>query len=130
MMLQLGDFQFSIATAAYQELRRSAEYRWASQERIGATDALQFTGFGAEGIEMRGVIYPFHRGGMGQVDALRAAAEAGQPLQLVSGEGRVLGDWVILGINETQGLFARGGIPQKVEFDLRLRRYEGGQRAL
>ena len=44
-MLQLGAYQFAVSAAAYQDLTRRAEYRWAAQERVGATDALQFTGF-------------------------------------------------------------------------------------
>lgn len=126
VMLQLGSYQFSINNAAYQELSRSAEYRWTAQERVGANDALQFTGYGAETIELRGVIYPFHRGGVDQIDAMRRQAEAGNPLPLVSGQGRVLGLWVIESIREGQRVFARQGTPRRQEFDLRLRRYDGG----
>ena len=34
-MLALGAYRFSVDTAAYQELRRTAEYRWRAQERLG-----------------------------------------------------------------------------------------------
>jgi phage protein U len=124
VMMQVGDFQFSLGTAAYQDLQRATEYRWASQERLGAREALQFTGPGSETIDLRGVIYPFHRGGDGQVDQMRAAAAAGEPLMVVAGDGSVMGKWVIASIREDQKIFARKGAPRRVEFTMRMRRYE------
>jgi len=130
VMMQLGGFQFSIDRAAYQELSRSAEYRWAEQARIGAADALQFTGYGAEEISLRGVIYPEYKGGTGQVAVMRTQASLGVPLPLISGGGGVFGLWVIMGVREGQRIFARGGAPRRQEFELRLRRYDGGLRGL
>jgi len=129
-MMQLGFFQFSIDTAAYQELTRSAEYRWAAQSRVGAVDALQFTGYGAEEIQLRGVILPEYRGGTGQIGKMRTQASLGFPLPLISGGGRVFGLWVILGVREGQRVFARGGAPRRQDFEIRLRRYDGGLRGL
>ncbi len=130
VMLQLGAYQFSVNSAAYQELSRSAEYRWSAQQRVGEVDALQFTGHGAETIELRGVIYPFHKGGLDQLDNIRSQAALGAPLSLISGTGQVLGLWVIEAVREGQRVFARGGAPRRQEFDLRMRRYDGGLRAL
>ncbi len=72
MMMQLGTFQFSLDRAAYQELRRNVEYRWAQMQRINHRPSLQFVGVGLESIDLRGTIYPHFRGGLGQIDALRA----------------------------------------------------------
>lgn len=130
VMMQLGFFQFAVSTAAYQELSRAAEYRWAAQERIGASDALQFTGFGAETIDLRGVIYPSWRGGTGQVARMRAQAALGAPLPLVSAGGGILGLWVIEAVREGQRVFRRFGEARRQEFEMRLRRYDGGLRAL
>ena len=129
-MMQLGAFQFSISTAAYQELTRGAEYRWASQERVGANDALQFTGLPSETLELRGVIYPHYKGGLDQLTKMRLQASLGLPLPLLSSGGRVMGAWVIEGVREGQRIFERGGAPLRQEFDLRLRRYDGGLRSL
>jgi len=126
VMLQLGGYQFSITSAAYQDLSREVDYRWTAQERIGALDALQFTGVGSDSMELRGVVYPFHRGGLGQIDALRSVAAAGDPLTMVSGTGAVLGRWVILSVREGQAVFAARGLPRRVEFSLRLRKFDEG----
>ncbi|MEQ8257551.1 MAG: phage tail protein [Roseovarius confluentis] len=128
-MLQLGGFQFSISTAAYEELSRGAEYRWAAQQRVGAVDVLQFTGRAAETIELRGKIYPAYKGGLGQVEDMRAQAGRGKPLRLISGGGRLLGEWVIEAVREGQRVFAAGGIPLRQEFEMRLRQYDAGLRS-
>lgn len=130
VMMQLGFLQFSIDRAAYQELSRSTEYRWAAQQRVGAADALQFTGPGSDEIDLRGVIYPEYKGGLGQLDAMRRQASIGFPLPLILGTGRVLGLWVVTGVQEGQRVFARGGAPRRQDFSIRLRRYDGGLRGL
>nr|DAX45225.1 MAG TPA: hypothetical protein [Caudoviricetes sp.] len=123
VMMQLGDFQFGISTAAYQGLQRSDEWGWASQERLGQGPALQHTGWGAPTIGLDGVIYPEWRGGLGQLDAMRREAGKGRPLVLVDGLGRAMGMWVIEQLSETQSVFAAGGVARKIEFSLQLRRF-------
>lgn len=129
VMMQLGRFQFSIDSAAYQRLARSTEYRWARQPRIGSHDALQFTGYGADTIELEGVIYPHFRGGLKQLNKLRLQASLGVPMPLVSGQGKILGLWVTTSITEGQEVFAGAGIPKKQNFSIGLERYDGGLRS-
>ena len=130
VMMQIGRYQFSIDSAAYQSLSRSTEYRWARQTQIGANDALQFTGYGPDTIEVAGVIYPHHLGGLGQIDDMRRQAGLGIPWPLVSGLGRVMGLWVIEALTEGQAIFDVRGIPRRQEFTMRMARYDGGLRSL
>ncbi|TAN71131.1 MAG: phage tail protein, partial [Magnetospirillum sp.] len=95
VMMALGGYRFSLSTAAYQDLDRTNEYRWAAQERMGRRSARQFTGPGDETIALSGVILPHYRGGLGQLDAMRAEAGKGKPLMLVDGLGRVWGKYCI-----------------------------------
>jgi hypothetical protein len=92
VMLSLGEYQFSVDTAAYEQLCRRSEYRWARMERISHRPSLQYVGMGLEEIELRGVIYPHYKGGLGQIDSMREEAAKGKPLILVSGNtlGRLL----------------------------------------
>ena len=128
-MMRLGPLKFSIDTAAYQQLTRRTEYRWARQSQIGRNDALQFTGLGPETIELRGVVFPFFRGGTGQADRMRTAGLIGVPLPLIDGRGRILGLWVIEGVTEDQEIFAGFGVPKRQGFSMRLSRYDGGIRS-
>lgn len=126
VMMRLGVYKFSLDTAAYQELQRSASYRWARQERIGTNDALQFTGIGPETVDLRGVVFPLFRGGLDQVSRMRLQASLGLPLPMIDGLGKVWGLWAVEQINERQSVFMAGGAPNRIEFDLRLARYDGG----
>lgn len=121
IMLTLGDFQFGISTAAYQELTRAAEYRWAALDRFGQHSALQFTGPGADTVSLDGVVYPEFRGGTGQLDAMRALAAKGEPQMLIDGSGRLLGKWAVLRVSERASVFAAAGVPRRQEFTMELR---------
>ena len=123
VMLQLGDYQFSIDTAAYQQLSRSTAYRWQSQERTNSREALQYTGPGADEITLQGVVYPQYKAGPGQLEAMREQANVGRPLILVDGLGNIHGRWVILAVDETQEAFTRDGTPRKQSFTLRIKKY-------
>ena len=122
-LLALGSYRFSVDTAAYQELTRTTEYRWPSQPRLGRRPARQFVGPGEDTIALRGVIYPHHQGGLGQLDDMRTEAEQGAPLQLVGGDGRVLGRWVVARIEETQPEHWSDGAPRRQDFVLELAYY-------
>ena len=122
-MLALGEYRFGVAAAAYQELTRAAEYRWASQERLGRRPARQYLGPGQETISLRGVIHPHYRGGAGQLDRMCAEAAKGEPLLLTGGDGAALGDWCILRVEEIRRVFDPDGAPRRVEFRLELARY-------
>lgn len=126
VMVQLGGYQFAIETAAYQSLSRSTAYRWQPQDRIGQRAAVQFTGPGAETITLSGVIYPHWRGGIGQIDAMRAEAAKGKPLMLVDGLGRVHGRWVIERVDESQEAFSQSGAPLKQRFTMKIRKADDG----
>lgn len=125
VMLALGDFRFSLNTAAFQELSRSNSWRWPAVDRIGARPASQFVGPGEDCIRINGQIYPHFRGGIGQIDAMRAEADKGEPLLLVDGTGRVWGKYVITDISETQAVFFSNGAPRRQDFDITLQAYGG-----
>lgn len=122
-MMALGSYRFSIDSAAYQELKHSQAYRWQAQERLQRRPAMQFLGAGEESIELSGVIYPHFKGGLEQLDTMRAEANKGQPLLLVDGLGFVWGQWVITQIDEGQSFIQGNGQPLKQSFQLKLVNY-------
>ncbi len=122
-MMALGSYRFSIDSAAYQELKHSQAYRWQAQERLQRRPAMQFLGAGEESIELSGVIYPHFKGGLEQLDTMRAEANKGQPLLLVDGLGFVWGRWVITQIDEGQSFLQGNGQPLKQSFQLKLVNY-------
>lgn len=123
VMMQLGEYQFGIESAVYEQLRRSTSYRWQGQDRIGRRPAQQFAGVGQETISLTGRIYPFYKGGLGQLDKMRAEAGQGEPRILVDGLGRIWGKWAVTRIDETQSTLMPDGVPEKIDFSLELVRY-------
>ncbi|MGE4299813.1 MAG: phage tail protein [Desulfovibrionaceae bacterium] len=123
VMMALGDFRFSLDTAAYEKLVRTHAWQWAEQPRHGRKPGLQFVGEEVETVELEGRIYPAYKGGLGQIDAMRTEAGKGKPLILVDGTGKTWGKYVIQRITETQAVFVTGGAPLRQDFRLQLARY-------
>lgn len=123
MLMALGQFVFSLQTVAFQSLQRQTAWRHAQNSRVGARAASQFLGPGDDTITLPGVILP-EFGSRMSLDELHTLADAGQPLALVDGEGRVYGQWVITEKSETASYFSRTGQPARIEFSLSLRRVD------
>jgi len=116
-------YYFNLDTAAFDELSRSTEFRWASQERLSRRPAQQAIGMGEEKLTLKGTIYPGFKGGLKQLDTLRTIGARLQPLTLTTGYGEVIGTWCLKTIAEEQGAFLHGGIPRKQGFTLEFGRY-------
>lgn len=125
-MAKLGDFSFSLDTAAPQDVGRQSQHRWQEHQRIGRKPAQQSTGQGADVITLAGVIYPHFRGGIGQVGRMRAMAGQGKPLALIyafESVGQYNGLWCIRSVNEKRTTLFDDGRPRRIEFDLELVEY-------
>ena len=120
---KIQPYYFNLDTAAFDELTRSTEFRWASQERLSRRPAQQAVGMGDEKLTLKGTIYPGFKGGLKQLDTLRTIGGRLQPLTLTTGYGEVIGTWCLKSINEEQGALMHGGIPRKQVFTLEFTRY-------
>jgi phage protein U len=116
-------FYFNLDTAAFDELRRETEFRWASQERLSRRPAQQGVGMGEEKLSLKGAIFPTFKGGLKQLDTLRSIGAKLLPLNLTTGYGFVLGTWCLRSLEEEQGALMAGGIPRKQTFSLEFTRY-------
>lgn len=126
VMMALGDYLFSVSSAAYQELERTNEWRWPTVERIGAAPARQYVGPGDDIIRMSGTIYPHfvaQRRGLDQLPLMRQEASKGEPLTLVDGTGKVWGNFCVLSIREGQKAFFSDGAPRCIEFTIEVGAY-------
>lgn len=132
MMMTLGPVVFSINTAAYEQLQRSTQYQWASQQRLGHSvlkhlgiggPAYQYIGPGDESINLNGTIYPQYKSGPLQVSLMRLSAGLGIALPLIDAYGFILGRWLIESVQETGSMLFSDGSPRKIDFTLSLKRY-------
>jgi hypothetical protein len=76
---------FNLDTAAFNALRRSTEFRWASQQRLSRRPAQQGVGMGDEKITLKSAIFPGLNGGLKQLDTLRAIGAQLKPVTLTTG---------------------------------------------
>jgi phage protein U len=120
---KIEPYYFNLDTAAFDELSRSTEFRWASQERLTRRPAKQAIGMGDEKLTLKGTIYPGFKGGLKQLDTLRSIGARLQPLTLTTGYGEVIGTWCLKNINEEQSALLHGGIARKQGFTLEFERY-------
>ncbi len=121
--MALGDYRFSIDTAAYERLTRTFEYRWQQQDRLGRKPAMQYLGPGAASMQMEGTILPHFKGGLGQIDAMRTEADKGEKLRLVDSLGVNWGYFVIKRIEETRTRPIATGQPRRIEFRIEIADY-------
>lgn len=122
-LMNLGNFQFEVNTAAYQALRRNTTFRWAKNDRLTRTPSRQFVGQGDDKITLSGRIYTAHAGGLGQLDAMREMGKNAIPLMLIDGYGKVYGEYVIDKVTEMQSNFIPGGKPRRQDFTLEISAY-------
>ncbi len=136
-MMQLGSYQFSVGTAAFEKLAYESTYRWIPKDAptTGSPPLMQYVGPGERSLTINGVIYPqVVANGLGQVDEMRQVASEGKMLQLCyvksKGEkanvGRILGLWCILSISEERTLFLPDGNPREIHFTMQLKSFTNG----
>ena len=130
MMMNLGGFPFMIETLPFQEKTRRTAWKWAEQDLIGTTPALQATGKEADTISLRGMLCPGFTGGPLSLTALRMLGDIQTPLPLVGGNGMFYGLWVIESIEESENLHFSNGSPRRMSFTINLKQYAGTIKAL
>ena len=126
IMIALGPFRFSLASAAPDEVSRSSRWDWKPVDRVGVMPALQFTGPQNDTITLAGRIIPGFTGGIEQLARMRTLADLAMPMLLIDGTGRVHGNWVIESVTDTGTKHFRDGYPRMVTFNVGLKKYDGG----
>ncbi len=125
MLLSLGDFQFSVATAAYNDLDTKASYPWATVDRLQNVPQRQAMGKETRSVTLKGTVYTSYRGaGSSQIETIRGQAARMSPLPLVTGSGRFLGLWVVTKIDQGDSYFFEDGTPQKQVFTITLDKFD------
>lgn len=123
-LCSLGMFVFQIPTLAFHELQRRTNWRHARNARVGARDATQFAGPGDETISLSGTVYDEICDGRANLDQLRDMAAKGDAYLLITGDGTVVGSFVIEGIDERHAAIKEDGTPRATDFGIDLLRVD------
>ncbi|WP_256077648.1 phage tail protein [Massilia sp. YIM B04103] len=116
-------YHFGLSGAAFDHLKRQANFNIAAQERLSRPEALQAVGQGSESLTLSGAIYAAFRQGGGELEKLRAIGRALKPLLLTTGYGEVLGRWYMTSLSEDQETLMADGAARKQTFTLEFKRY-------
>lgn len=124
VMLSFGSFKFSISSAAYSELTKTWNWKWAAQPVIGHSDRLQCTGKEPVSVSISGEVSALFNGvGVNQIETLAKLGDEMKPQLLVSGLGDILGYWCMTSVTETNTKFMAGGLPRMQTFTAELKFY-------
>ncbi len=124
VLMVLGDFKFQISSAAYSELTKKWQWNWSSQPLIGQTDSLQCVGKASDTVSLTGQVAPSLLSvGTEQIQTLADMGDQMEPQLMVSGEGNVLGYWVIKSLQEVGTRFIKGGAPRMQTYQMELAFY-------
>ncbi len=137
VLLRLGEFRFSVSTAAFEGLSRTSQYQWVGQSRLWNGQSQQFTGLGEDIIKLEGTVFPHEEGDIHALNILREMAAPkinvpglegmqlifSNPYDLVTGYGEWLGLWVITEISEMQSHHFQDGAPRVQKFGIGLKYY-------
>ncbi|ENT3214643.1 phage tail protein [Salmonella enterica] len=125
VQMRLGAVSFSIGLMAYNSLTRSAQWRWAEQQRVGQDDLLQYTGKPRRTVKLSGELHAGICDGLGfdELELLQSQADLAAPQLLVSAVGDVLGYWVVKSVESTGTSFLPGGGPRHATFSMELQHY-------
>ena len=118
----LGNFVFNLKTMTQDGMSRTAEYNWAEKERVGDLPNFQNLGIRQDQIEITGVSYARLNPEMKTIDDIRKSQLTTQANNLITNQGRVLGKFVIISIQENMSVFNKKDIPLKIEFTMVLKR--------
>lgn len=127
MLAALGQFIFELNNLAFDEMRRTTDWRHPSNSRVGAMPGRQFVGKGEDKLTLAGLLAPGNFGNRTAIDKLRAMGDTGAAFALVNGAGEVFGAWVIESVEETGTIFTPDGLARRVEFTLNLARVDDQQ---
>ena len=122
----LGDFTFSTRADNLHGRERTSQGRHAPQELSGADPPVQTLGRKAQTVTLQILILPEYQGGLGQIEALHAAAGDGVERALCTGYGAYLGDFLIEKVREKDSYIVVAGAPRKIEATLDLIRQAEG----
>jgi len=124
--MMLGPFPFEAAGFGYTDVQRRVQTPWADIAVAQDLNQQQWTGPTSEDVTIRGVLFPAEF--PASLTGLIAAANAGTPLMLVSGDaasGSIHGMFTIQSVDEDRSFHDAAGRAWRNAYTLSLKRYGG-----
>lgn len=118
----LGFFVFNMKTVPFQSMDHSQTWKHPHQSTVGTMPPSQYTGKDPDEISIQAELRLEITGGDGSIEFLRQMADTGQPHPLILGTGKLMGSYVITGIQVKQSELMWDGKARSISFTLNLKK--------
>jgi len=122
MLMSLGEFEFDIASAAFQKLKKSIKTGWSKKSRAANYPLWQLTKKEETKLSISGTVFRHYNRGDTE-SLLEEVSLSSEPLDLVAGTGELLGLWVVTSINFDRSNFMQDGENLKLQFSMEIAQY-------
>ncbi|GHB34148.1 hypothetical protein GCM10007094_24030 [Pseudovibrio japonicus] len=128
MLIGWGPFRLTITGYSFNELVRTTSGRVVSAPVLQAPMPTHLLGAGEDTISLVSTLYPRAQAPMvmAQVAGIRAAIKHQTPFMMLHISGLIFGRYVGVSLKEKHSYIDVNGIPNKVDCELTLKRYNGG----
>lgn len=120
-LMVLGPVVFNLVSNL-QSVSHEDTPSWAKHDVISGGPVYEAMGMDEEAINLEGVIYPEHFGGVGTLTALKLANRNQIPLPLMRGNFRPLGFYIIDGITIDEAEIGYSGLGREIYFSVSLKK--------
>ena len=130
MLYQVGPltcdtFPFEVGGA---ERDHSGDY--AKHALIGTRQGYEPVGPGEDRVEPTGTLFPFHLGGLSEIETAHAIVDAQDPVFVMRADGGWAGWYVLLNVNEKHKSISPTGVGFQVAYSLKLERVDKPEAAV
>ncbi len=116
-LYEWGPLQFLVWPLNVHEVDVETATDWAKKEIVGAATYLEWVGENDELIFLRGRVFPYRVGGMGELEVFDSMRREGISSMLIRGRGEVLG-WFVCERLQRQHTYLSGeGVGRMVTFE-------------
>lgn len=122
MLGMFGPIMFEIQPVNFTDTSREATAGFAEKSVVGRRQPLEFVGDQSETVSISVKLFPFHFGGLDEIEILDDIRKAGKPQYYMRGDGTAMGWFVLETMSESSSSIGPGGVGREVDVELSLKR--------
>lgn len=122
MLYQVGPLTVDTFPFETSDVTRKTSADFAKHDLLSTRRDYEFSGPGEGTLKISGKLLPFHIGGLSELEFASQLCEAGGPLFVMRGDGRVLGWHQLMSVEEAHSSIGPTGVGFEIKYDLSLER--------
>lgn len=117
MLFQWGTFQFEVYPINVDTVETVGQTEFAKKEILGIMPPRELTGEDDDELHLSGRYHPHKWGGLNEIETFEKLRKAGLAQQMLRGDGKNLGWYSCVRLQQKGTALRRDGIPQIVSFE-------------